>query len=271
MDKPNKPYPTMPPASLPQFMPLNIPDHSIRGESFDQLLANRGIRFIHRKAVPCPNIKSPDLRNHDPSCPFCDASGLIYYDDREIFGVFSNNTLEKMFEVQGIWEIGAAVVSFPTQYPDGAQADFNTFDQLIEQDFEFRTPEQKEYQPTPNNQQQLRYPVISVPYAVSIVNNVKRVFVQGVDFNVTNGNIEWLPGRQPGFDPASGLGDTVTFDYLAHPIYTVQQHMHELRASQQMDNGQKHAKRLPQQVLVKRKYLPKLSENVDGSVDPIKS
>ena len=65
LDKPNQQYPNTS-RSYPSPMPLAIPDVSIRGESWDQLAENRGIRFIHRVAAPCPNMKSLVDNNHAP-------------------------------------------------------------------------------------------------------------------------------------------------------------------------------------------------------------
>src|SRR5579863_6318964 len=109
MDKPNQPYPTNFPPTIASPMPLNIPDTSIRGESFDQLLQNRGIRIIHKRATLCPNLLALDTNAHNPDCPFCNDSNYIYYGDREIWGTFSGNSMERTFESYGVWEIGSAV------------------------------------------------------------------------------------------------------------------------------------------------------------------
>ena len=47
LDKPTNTYPSSP-TSIGQYMPNYIQDPSIRGESFDQLINNRGVRFIHK-------------------------------------------------------------------------------------------------------------------------------------------------------------------------------------------------------------------------------
>ena len=77
LDKPNQPY-TNTPASYPSVMPNMIPDISIRGESWDQLVQNRGIRFIHKMAAPCPNMRRLNDNSHEPECPFCDGSQILY-------------------------------------------------------------------------------------------------------------------------------------------------------------------------------------------------
>lgn len=258
MKKPDKVYP--PPAhavtSGPSPMPIFLPDPSIRGESFDQLLQQRGIRCIHRKAVPCPNVQSLNTNAHEPDCEFCDDSGILYYGEREIWGVFSGNSIEKTFEAHGIWEIGSAVMTLPTEYPEGDQADFNTYDRLEMPDFEVRLWELKEYEPRTGRIQELRYPITTIEYATSISNGVQRFYETGVDFNITpEGAIEWIPGKEPFYDADRDVGETITFSYFAHPVYVVVQSLRELRITQQLVNGVKQAKRLPMQILVKRDFM----------------
>jgi hypothetical protein len=237
-------------------MPIYIPDPSIRGVSFDQLLSQRGIRVIHSKAIPCPNVQSVNTNAHQPDCPFCDDSGILYYDNKEIWGTFSGNSIEKTFEAHGVWEIGSAVMTLPAEYPDGTQADFNTYDKLELPDFTVRLWEMKEYEPRTDGKQSLRYPTTQVEYAVSISNGVQKMYYAGVDFNIdADGSIEWIPGKEPSYDSSRDVGETITWSYFAKPVYIVVQALRELRITQEMVNGQKQARRLPMQVLVKRDFM----------------
>lgn len=257
MDKPGQVYPA--PAqsvtSGPSPMPMYLPDPSIKGVSFDQLLNQRGVRYIHSKAVPCPNILTVDNNAHNPDCEFCDDSGILYYGDTEIWGVFSGNSIEKTFEAHGVWEVGTAVITFPTEDAAGNQIDFNTYDRLMIPDFTVRMWEMKEYEPR-NDGQELRYPIHKVEYATSIRNGVQRFFVQGTDFNIdTDGKIQWIPGQEPFYDPATGHGEVIIWSFYANPVYIVVQSLRELRITQELVNGQKVARRLPQQVLVRRDFM----------------
>lgn len=262
MDKPNKVYPSAP-GNAPSAMPLYLPDPSIKGQSFDDLLRNRGVRFIHRKATPCPNILTVDNNAHHPDCNICDNNGYLHYGEQEIWGIFGGNSIEKTFEAHGVWEIGAAVLTMPTEYPDGTQADFNTFDTLTIPDFTVRLWELKEYEPRPGNVQELRYPAEKVEYVSSIVDGVQKFYTQGVDFNINaSGEIEWVVGKTPAYDPVTGHGEVLTWSFYAHPVYIVVQSLRELRITQELVNGQKVAKRLPQQILVKRDFLPDRGESI---------
>jgi hypothetical protein len=254
LDKPDKNYPN-PPNTFESPMPTYIPDVSIRSESWDQLAQNRGIRFLHKIAIPCPNMKRLVDNNHEPDCPFCDGSQLLYLPEKEIWGTFSNNTLEKMFEIQGVWDIGTAVISFPTEYADGTQADFNVFDKLSCPDFQIRLSDLKEYEPTTSGQTGVKYPIINICDMTSITDNAIKKYTVGVDFNIVNGEIEWISGFEPSYDDTEEIGEVLSITYSANPVYNVLQTLHEIRATQQMVSGQKKARRLPQQILVKRDFL----------------
>jgi hypothetical protein len=277
MDKPNQPYSGVPPTaptSVQSPMPMWLPDPSIKGVSFDQLLNQRGIRMIHHKAIPCMNVKSTDFQAHRPDCEFCDDSGILYYESKEIWGVFSGNSIEKTFEAHGIWEVGTAVVTLPTEYPDGTQADFNTYDRLEIPDFTVRLWEHKGYEPRPGGIQDLRYPVEKVEYASSITDNVQKFYVEGVDFTLTpdnidsGGSIQWIPGKEPAYNVDLGRGEVIGWSYFAKPIYVVVQSLRELRITQEMVGGIKQARRLPQQILVKRDFMVGSGEKITDPVVP---
>lgn len=255
MKKPDASTPVSP-TSVPPPFPTYIPDPSSMGQNFDQLLNNRGIRFVHSRAMPCPNMNSMDDNNHNPLCPHCDGSGILYYRDKEIFGVLVSNSVEKQFEYNGIWETGTAVVTFPASYADGEQAEFSLYDRLVVQDYTVRLWEKKEYEPRAGGLQQLRYPIHNVEHLITVTDTAVTEFVEGVDFNIVDGLIEWVPGKEPEYDEVNEMGQVFSVSYYANPVYIVMQPMRELRVTQQMlPNGTKVAIRLPQQIVVKRDYF----------------
>jgi hypothetical protein len=266
MNKPSQTYPS-PPAqtanSTPPQMPMLLPDPSIFGASFDQLLAQRGVRMLHSRAIPCPNLAQLDNSSHDPNCSFCDLDGFIYYGEVEIWGTFGGNSIQKTFEAHGVWETGMATVTCPTEYPDGSQADFNTYDKLIIPDFTVRLWEIKEYEPTSGNLQDLRYPIVNVDLATAIVGGVQVFYQLGTDFNINgDGQIVWL--NPPAYDSETGHGQVVSWAYYAMPVYLVVQTLRELRITQELQAAGKTATRLPQSILVKRDFFPGAGETIGG-------
>ena len=244
-------------------MPGILQDPSIKGLSFDQMIQNRGIAFTHKRAVPCPNMGALDDNSHDPYCTICDNSGMIYYEEKSITGIFSGNSLDRLFEQQGMWETGTAVVTFPAEYSDGTQADFNEFDQLVIRDFEVRLWELIEYEPTSNSRQKLRYPITEVDYIASVESGVLTPYTEGTDFNITSGEIEWISGQEPTYDSANDRGTVIVVSYYALPVYTVVQTLRELRVTQELVGGVKTARRLPQEVLVKRDFLRRTGDTIE--------
>jgi hypothetical protein len=157
--------------------------------------------------------------------------------------------------MQGVWEMGSAIVTLPSTYPDGTQADFNTYDQLVVTDFTVRMWELKEYEPRPDLQQRLRYPIAQMDYIGSAVNGVTKEYILGTDYNLVDGKIQWVPGREPSYDSTNERGDVFVASYYAAPVYIVLQNMRELRVTQEFIGGQKVPLRLPQQVMIRRDYL----------------
>ena len=246
--KPNTPYPGNP-MMMPQYMPLVIPDPSIRGESWDQLLQNRGIRFLHTRCLPCPNMLSLEDNSHNPVCPLCDGQGLLPYETKEIFGVVVSNSNDKNYEMMGYWELGNAVVSMPTEYSDGKQADFQSFDKLTAPDFTVRMWEMKTYKAgLPSNKQYMRYPIVNTDMVCAAINDVLTIYTSPTHFTVSgDGAIQWVSPPP--------IGAVYAVQYYANPVYVVVNLLKELRVSQQLNNGIKESKRLPQEMVVKRDYL----------------
>lgn len=264
-DKPTAILPTTTPTSVPSPMPPLIPDPSIFGVSFDQLLTNRGIRMLHSKAVPCPNLLTVDDNAHQPNCPFCDNNGFLHYDEKEIFATFGGNSIQKTFEAHGVWEVGMATVTAPTEYPDGTEADFNTYDRLRIPDFTVRLWELKEYEPRPGNMQELRYPIEKVDYASAVVDGEQVFYTVGIDFEINNdGAIVWIAGKEPAYNSTTGHGTPIAWSFYAEPVYYVVQTLRELRITQELMQGEKVARRLPQSILVKRDFLPGKAETNIG-------
>jgi hypothetical protein len=215
------------------------------------------------------NVEATTFQAHVPDCQFCDDSGIIYYEQREIWGVFSGNSIEKTFEAHGVWETGTAVVTLPTEYPDGVQADFNTYDRLEIPDQSVRLWELKGYEPRPDGIQDLRYPIKNIDYASSITDGVQKFYFIDVDFTITpEGAIKWIPGREPFYDVGLERGEVIGWAYYANPVYVVLQSLRELRITQELVNGVKTARRLPQQILVRRDFMVGSGEKIVNPVVP---
>jgi hypothetical protein len=261
IDKPNAATPASQ-GSFNSFMPLILPDPSIKRDSFNELINNRGIRFFHSKAYPCSNMKTLDDNAHDMLCPHCDGSGILYYDRREIFGLFSSNSIDRQFEKNGVWEMGTVVVTLPTEYPDGTEADFSMFDKLEVQDFTVRLYELKEYEPREDGKQQLRYPIIKTSRVEAVTHEERREFKEGIDFTIEDGKIKWVSGRTPNYNQTTEHGQVYSVNYYCKPVYIVLNPLRELRVTQESEGLNKQARRLPQQLVLRRDFYVNAPEKV---------
>jgi hypothetical protein len=122
-------------------------------------------------------------------------------------------------------------------------------------DFTVRLWELTEYEPTSNNIQYIRYPIQNMDYIASVTNGTLKEWTEGTEFNIADGGIEWIAGQEPTYDNVAENGEVFTISYYAYPVYVVLQNIRELRVTQELVNGQKVSRRLPQQIQVRRDFL----------------
>jgi hypothetical protein len=92
-------------------------------------------------------------------------------------------------------------------------------------------------------------------------------YVQGVDFDVVGGQIQWVVGKTPSYDNINDMGQTYSVAYWAKPVYIVLQPMRELRVTQQlMPDGTKISVRMPQQLVIKRDFLVNKPEKLVAGI-----
>jgi hypothetical protein len=250
---------------LPPYPPMPLWDPQFDAAGFNELIQNRGLRFLQFKAVPCPNVKDLQTQLHNPNCTTdgCENGFLMFpaNEGRPIYGMFYQAKLERFFEINGLWDTGSAIVTF-TSYargpaPDfkpgaGEMIDFSINDKIVCLDFLFSWSERLEHSPT--GLDRLKYPAKTVEFLA----DKDRRYQFGVDFSITEeGRILWLTGNRPKRDPNLDIGAIITIRYQANPVFYIDQMLHELRATKGInrETGALQAIRLPQQVLMKRDYL----------------
>lgn len=233
-------------------MPNLIPDPSIRGVSWDQLINNRGVIFEHHKMLPCPNMTSLTDYSHRADCPLCDNAAMISYWHKTIYGGFVPTDMDRMYEINGQWDNSSCSISLPAEYEDGTQAEFMKGDKLILRDFEVRLFHMVQYKGTVVK---CRYPIESVEAIVSAVNNVIKEYKEGIDFEVVQGNIQFFPDKAPFYNKTTRASEVISISYYAKPVYIIEKLTSELAISQELVDGQKVSRRLPQSVIVRRDFI----------------
>ena len=93
---------------LSPFVNLN-PAH------FNELIAKHGIRVKIEKTVVCPNYEGNVKEGrHDVNCELCE-NGFIHFAEVEVYGVFQQNALSKMYLERGEFVPGQAFLTIPSE------------------------------------------------------------------------------------------------------------------------------------------------------------
>lgn len=232
--------------------------------AFDNTIRAHGIRMVHARPVPCPNIKSLYDGNHDPSCKMCQ-NGFIYYAQKDIIGLFSGNQLNKQLPINGVYDYDQASIVIPSKYPDGTYCDLQVFDRI----FLPEHPPVRYYQRVEHSQtgiDRLEFPAVSVEFLVDS-KGVKYVF--GVDFELnTAGNIHWLAsGKRPAYQMDTDSGQVYSLTYYTRPTLTIISLPHQLRVTQTIKDGVSVVERFHQVAVVKKDFIPSRPDDVFGPSD----
>lgn len=228
---------------------------------FDRLIKGHGIRMVHARPIPCPNIRDLYAGDHDPACERC-YNGMIYYGQKEFVGYFGSNNNARQFNIQGTWDLDQAVIVVPTHYNDGTELDVQFFDQVLIPDFTVRYYQRVEHSQMGTDR--LHFPATSLD---KVIDATGKEFRPGVDVIVDGeGRLKWI-GDRPGYDLAINKGMIYSVNYYCKPVFTVIGLPHQLRASQTLENGKAIQARFPQQVIVRKDFVPFNSGDKTGPPD----
>jgi hypothetical protein len=244
-------------------MPNQSPNTTLNPVSFQSLIESQGIRMIHQRPVPCPNIRSLDAPAHESTCEMC-FNGNIYFDTREFIGAAMADSLDRRFGNNGTWDLDQAQIIVPTQDLQGRELDVNYFDQITLPDFTVRYYQRIEHSQTGIDRLQFR--PISLDYVIDGSGKQYRV---DVDVKVEDGRLKWI-GDRPGYDAFQRRGKIYSVSYYIVPTFTVVAMPHQLRMAQTkgVALGTPNVQaRFPQLVVVRRDFIPFDSSDKDGSRD----
>jgi hypothetical protein len=219
---------------------------------FDKLIKASGVRMIHMRPVPCPNIQEIYSATHDPNCTLC-SNGMVYYGHKELIGAVVGNTIMRQFGINGSLDIDQAMVILPSKYDDGTECDIQIFDriQII------GGPDVRYYQRVEHNQigiDRLHFPATSVDF---LIGSDGTRFIPGVDVEVTSdGYLRWISSNRPGYDTVVEKGRVYSVNYYTRPILTVVNLPHQLRVTQTIKDGKPVQERFPQSAVVRKEFIP---------------
>lgn len=235
---PKKNIPLMP------YGKLNIADLQ-PPEDFDRLLAAQGVRICITPVSICPN-QDINLGNHNLNCPLCD-NGVIEFPDQaeECWAYISGVQIEKLFQTQGVWDMGSAMMTTNSFVRMGffykvVILDFSRIHQQLIVRSATGTTDKIMYEPVPD---------CKIPYLCA--DKTGKRYTSGVHFIYeTDKKIRWTGATKP----ANGV--VYTLSYPARPVYRVLDVVHENRFHfVAWKKTSRSPIDLPQQALIKLDYL----------------
>jgi hypothetical protein len=164
--------------------------------------------------------------------------------------------MEEMFQVQGVWELGDVLVTFPAYYPDTkdvVRVDY--YDRITLLDFTERTSDLVT-RAMAGDYDMPRYYVKDVDY----LRSKTTIYNKDVDFTVDNAKIKWLTTNRP------SPGSVYSLSYHYPPVYRVVNFFHEQRYyydGYKKPDGERVPTYLPIQAQMRRDYIIDDRKNYD--------
>jgi hypothetical protein len=194
---------------------------------FDKLIAGQGQRFTWDQAEKCPCAESEHSDAAKAGCPVCGGVGWTWHDPLEVRAIARKvDRTPEAFDDVGEWAQGGIYLTLRPEQQPGFMDRFTALDLvMVFQDFGVRSSDPLD---------QLRMPIVRRTLDLAggeTTVGVRRLRlrlpngdggplrVEGTDFEVSNGGIDWTLGDGLGTAPAVGQGYTAT--YYASPVYHV--------------------------------------------------
>ena len=190
---------------------------NLKPEEFNRFIAAQGIYVRHEKTAICPCVYDREKGHTNIVCNLCD-NGRIHFDSRELWIMFYQKKLEELFKLQGVWEVGDVMITFPGKYEDGEIIRVDFFDRITLLDFSERTSDLVKRESV-GDIDYLRYEATDIEY----VRDASTIYVKDVDYQLDNTNIKWISANRP------SASTIYTIAYHYKPVYRIINFFHEQR------------------------------------------
>lgn len=227
-------------------------------KEFDNALEDQGTRVRITPSILCPNQTAVEDTNHALDCPFCFGQRTIDLCDKAIesWASFDSITLDKNFNVPGIFDLKDAKMTFQTfvrvyYWYKIEVLDFaSIYNQMIKKSS--LDTDLLRYDPTPN---------CDTPYHL-IDSQGKRYYLnEHYKADMGNRRIIWLTANRP------AAGSVFSISYPILPTFRIIELLHDNRYYYVgFKQKQKAPIQLPQQAAVRWDYLAK---NSGSNMEPV--
>jgi hypothetical protein len=246
----------VPPGEVVDFNPTN----------FDEVTAGHGVLLEHYIGIRCPAglvDKTDSLHRPHPDHEGC-SNGFIYKSAGLVMATFAGVGKDVRQVDLGILDPSTSNVTFTRSYTDGRQVFMSPMDRFFLAEESILVPNWDVVEASPIGLDRLLFPAAVVTH---VVDSRGLWYQVGKDYQLTNGQIQWLQGHGPGMDPQSGKGRIFTARYLYRPYWYLQRMLHEIRPVQTMDNdGNRRIQQANQAAVLQREYVYVNEDGDDMSI-----
>lgn len=234
--------------------------------AFEEAIRSNGLKLVHYSALKCPVglVALGDSRRPDHDHEGC-SNGFIYTKTGCISALFQGNNNSAQSKDVGLVDGGTAVATFATAYNELDLSFYpSVYDRFyIEDCVPVATWEM--FQTNLTGRDRTLFPIHEVVY---LMDSDGRRYTVGSDFNIVNGAIVWIGSNRPGLNVNTGQGVICSIRYLYRPYWYAESFTHEIRIAQTVNfDGTRTAKRMPQQLVLKREYFFRNEQKDDEAKD----
>jgi len=219
---------------------------NLKTQDFNKVIWDQGIKVVHEKTTLCPSCYNVDSNHYDINCKICQ-NGKLHYTSKEVWILFYQKKMEEMFQVQGVWELGDVLATFPSIYEDKEVVRIDYGDRVTLVDFVERTSDLVT-RASSGDIDSPRYVVKDV----EILRTKTVEYNKDVHFQISDGNIEWIHATRP------AAGEVYTLAYMYPPVYRVVNFFHEQRYyydGRKQPEGVRIPTYMPIQAQLRRDYI----------------
>ena len=223
-------------------------------ERFDTLLSGQGVEVEIFSATICPlDAATPDDSRHlgHSQC----SNGFLYRCEGRVLAAFVGNSGNPNFEGYGIERDAVAYLTVPRFYaqPDGKPVVIGHYYRIYLADCETPVVNSQKVERSATGIDRLAYPALEI---MRLVDSRGIEYTQGVEYNLVNGDIQWVPGKSPGFNVDLNKGEVYAVNYSYKPFFYVKHIPHEIRVTRTIDEttGEENLVRAPYQLVLEREW-----------------
>lgn len=232
-------------------------------DRLDDFVAGLGVEFSHYKSFPSPIGKKDrgDYRRND-GVDTITSNGMIYKCGGKFTATMTDNSRERHRGDAGTLDPSESKLVMPRFYntqngiADGERIYLSPGDRIYVADPTVDVlvinSQQMDYEPSTFNVPM--FPIVKLDAPLTDSRNIE--YIEGVDFSISGGDIEWLPGgKNPGIDPDTGKGRIYSIRYLYRAYWYITQLPKEVRITQVTTDGVRSPERAAYHAIAQREYI----------------